>query len=58
MLPEELRLVLYDVGVIGFERCGDLGMQLPPGIAQQAALRRVLHQRVLETVYSVWRRAR
>jgi RNA polymerase-interacting CarD/CdnL/TRCF family regulator len=35
---------------MGFERIGDLRVQLPPRTAQQAAVRRILHQRVLEAV--------
>jgi hypothetical protein len=40
-----------------FEGFGDLRVQLLPGTAQQAAMRRVLHQRVLETVHRIGRRA-
>ena len=57
MLREELGLAFYDLWGMGFERFGDLRMQLLPGIAQQAAVRRVLHQRVLEAVDRVGRRA-
>ena len=43
---------------MGFERFGDLRMQLLSGIAQQAAVSRVLHQRVLEGIDRVgWRAA-
>ena len=50
MLREEFGLVVHCPGRMSFERCGDLRVQLLPGIAQQAAVRRVLHQRVLEAV--------
>src|SRR6516162_7312489 len=40
-----------------FERFGNLRMQLLPGVAQQAAVCRVLHQRMLETIDRVGRRA-
>jgi hypothetical protein len=48
MLREELGLVFDHLGEMGFERCSDLRVQLLPGTAQQAAMRCVLHQRVLE----------
>jgi hypothetical protein len=57
MLREKLGLAFYDLGGVGCERFGDLRMQLLPGIAQQAAVRRVLHQRVLEAVDRVGRSA-
>src|SRR5271166_5774009 len=57
MLGEELRLVFYYFWKIGFERVGDLRMQLPAGLAQQAAVSCVLHQRVLEGVDRFGRRA-
>jgi hypothetical protein len=43
MLGEEFGLVLRHFGEMGFERCGDLRVQLLPGGTQQAAVRRVLH---------------
>jgi hypothetical protein len=57
MLREELGLALHHLGGMGFERFGDLRVQLLPGIAQQPAVRRVLHQCVLETIDRVGRRA-
>src|SRR5207237_402332 len=48
MLCEEFGLGLYQLRRLGFERFGDLRMQLLPSTAQQAAVRRVLYQRVLE----------
>src|SRR5580692_8510042 len=56
MLREELWLAVHHLGGMGFERFGDLRVQLLPGIAEQAAVRRVLHQRVLEGIDRVgWR---
>ena len=40
---------------MGFERFGDLRVQLLACAAEQAAMRRVLHQRVLEAVDRVGR---
>jgi len=57
MLREKLGLAFHDLGGVGCERFGDLRMQLLPGIAQQAAVCCVLHQRVLEAVDRVGRRA-
>ena len=50
MLCEEFGLGLHQLGRMGFERFGDLRMQLLPSTAQQAAMRHVLYQRVLEAV--------
>jgi len=50
MLCEEFGLAIHQLGEVGLERFGDLRVQLQPSIAQQAAMRRVLHQRVLEAV--------
>ena len=57
MLGEELELAVDQLGGMGFERFGDLRVQLLARAAQQGALRRLLHQRVLEGVDRVWRRA-
>jgi hypothetical protein len=38
MLREKLGLAFYDLGGMGRERVGDLRMQLPPSVAQQAAV--------------------
>ena len=53
MLREELWLTVYELGKIGRERSGDLRVQLLTSAAQQAAMRRVLHQCVLEGVECV-----
>jgi hypothetical protein len=42
---------------MGFERFGDLRVQLLPSAAQQAGVSRVLHQRVPEGINRVGRRA-
>jgi hypothetical protein len=55
MLREELGLALHQLGGMGCERFGDLCVQLPARAAQQAAVRRVLHQCVLEAVERVGR---
>ena len=57
MLRQQLGLAVQDLGRKGFERFGDLRVQLPAGIAQQAAMRRILHQRVFEAVDRRGRRA-
>jgi len=57
MLREELGLAVDQLGGMGFERLGDLRVQLLARAAQQAAVRRVLHQRVLEGIDRVGRRA-
>ena len=57
MLREELGLDFSDFRGVVFERFGDLRVQSLPGHAQQAAMRRVLHQRVLEAVDRVGRQA-
>jgi len=43
MLREELGLAIHQLGGMGFQRSGDQRVQLLPGIAQQAAVSRVLH---------------
>ena len=55
MLGEQLGLAVQQFGEIGFERFGDLRVQLPSGIAQQSTVRRVLHQGVFERVDRVGR---
>jgi hypothetical protein len=42
---------------MGLERFGDPRVQLLPGAAQQATMRRILHQRVLEGIDRVRRHA-
>ena len=55
MLREDLGLVLHQLGRMGLERCSDPGVQLLTSTTQQAAMRCVLHQRVLEAVDRVGR---
>ncbi len=58
MLGEELGLGIHKLGEMGFEYLRDPPVQLPPGAAQQAAVRHVLYQRVLEGIHRVgWRAA-
>jgi hypothetical protein len=57
MLREEFGLAVHQLGGMGFERFGDLRVQLLPSVAQQAAMRRVLHQRVLEGIDRLGRHA-
>ena len=57
MLREQLGLAVCELGRLCFERICDLGVQLLTGAAQQAAMRRVLHQRVLEAIDRAGRRA-
>ena len=57
MLCEKFGLAVHQLGRLGFERFRDLLMQLLPGTAQQAAVSRVLHQRMLEAVDGIWRPA-
>ena len=57
MLGEELGLAVDQLGGMGFEGFGDLCVQSLASAAQQAAVRRILHQRVLETLDCVGRRA-
>jgi hypothetical protein len=56
MLCEQLGLAVRHFGRLGFERLGDPRVQLLPCATKQAAVRRVLHQRVLETVDRIGRR--
>ena len=48
MLCEQLGLGVHDLGRMGFERFGDPRVQLLPGAAKQAGVRRILDQCVLE----------
>jgi hypothetical protein len=57
MLREELGLAVHPLWRLGFERFGDPRVQLLTRPAQQAAMRRVLHQRVLEAVNRIGRNA-
>jgi len=50
MLCEKLGLAVPQFGQMSLQRSGDLRMRLPADIAQQAAVLRVLHQRVLKAV--------
>src|SRR5215472_13902843 len=55
MLREDFGLGLHHRGKMGFERFGDPRVQLLASASEQAAVRRVLNQRVLETVNRVGR---
>jgi hypothetical protein len=57
MLREELGLAVHQLGGMGFERIGDLRVELLTSAAQQAPVRRVLHQRVLEGIDCIGRNA-
>jgi len=57
MLREELRLGVHQLGAMGCERIGDLRVQLLPGAAQQATVRRILNKRVLKGIDRVGRGA-
>ena len=57
MLREELGLAVHQLRGLSFQRFGDLGVQLLSSVAQQAAVSRVLHQRVLETIDRIGRHA-
>jgi hypothetical protein len=53
MPREQLGLCLHQLRRIRFQRRGDPRVQSSPGTAQQAAIRNVLHQRMLEAVNRV-----
>ena len=55
MLREEFGLRVYQLGGLDFEGLGDLRVLLLPRAAQQAAMRRVLHQRVLKAIDRIGR---
>jgi hypothetical protein len=55
MLREELGLAVHQLGGMGFERFGDLCVQLLASAAQQTIVRGVLHQSVLEAVHRMGR---
>ena len=58
MLREPLGLAVHQLAIMGYERFGDPGMQLPSGAAQQRAVGRILDQGVLEQVRGLrWRSA-
>jgi hypothetical protein len=50
MLRKKLGVGVYQLGGMGFESFGDLRVQLLPRGTRQAAVSRVLHQRVLEAI--------
>ena len=50
MLCEKFGLAVPQFGQMSLQRFGDLRMRLPADIARQAAVLRVLHQRVLKAV--------
>src|SRR5215469_8171353 len=56
MLSKELRLAVHQLRKMGFERFGDLCVQLLARAAQQTAMRSVLHQRMFESINRLgWR---
>src|SRR5215467_9023019 len=56
MLGKEFRLAVHQLRRMGFERFGDLCVQLLARAAQQTAMRSVLHQRMFETINRLgWR---
>ena len=57
MLRKEFGLGIHQLGGMGFERLGDLRVQSLANVTQQAAVCRALHQRMLEAVDRVGRRA-
>ena len=46
-------MALHQLGVVGFERLGNLRVELLASAAQQASMGGVLHQRMLENVNRV-----
>ena len=57
VMGEQLRLRLGTVGKAGFQLRGDVRMKLLPAAAQQAGIGDIAHQRVLEQVGGLRRRA-
>ena len=55
MLREQLRLAVHQLRIMGCERFGDPGMQLPSRPAQQGAVGRILDQGMLEKVHGLRR---
>jgi len=53
MLREQLGLAFCDLGGMGFERFGDLRVQLLPRSAQKGTVRRVPYRRMLEYIDGV-----
>ena len=51
MLGEELRLVVDQLGGVGFECLGDPGMELLSRATQQSAVGGILNEGVLEQVF-------
>src|SRR6516162_10339176 len=56
MLCEELGLAVHQLRGMDFECFGDPRVQLLARAAQEAAMRGVLHQRMLEAVDRIWGR--
>ena len=54
---QQFRLALGDLGELAFEGFGDAGVKRASRLAQQRAIGRVLHQRVLEQIGRMRRRA-
>ena len=57
MPSEQFGLGLHQLAGLCWQRLGDQRVQFPPRTAQQTAVSRVPHQRVLEAVDRVWRHA-
>ena len=57
MAGEQFRLVFGNDGELGFEGFGDTGVKCASRIAQEGAVGRVLHQRVLEQIFRMRRLA-
>ena len=57
MTRQQLRLALGNVSELAFEGLGNAGVKRTPRLAQQRAIGRVLHQRMLEQIGRVRRRA-
>ena len=55
MLRTDFWLTLHQLGEKGFERFGDLRVQLLPSSTEKAAMSRVLHQRVLKGIDRIGR---
>ena len=57
VMRQELRLALGDLGELAFEGFGDTGVKRASRLAQQRAIGRVLHQRMLEQIARMRRHA-
>ena len=57
MARQQFRLTLADFRELALDRFGDASVKRAPGLAQQRAIGRVLHQRVLSQIGRMRRRA-